>query len=157
MKKVADVLQEIDAALRKEAFIPNPHVMKAQQGGGGAGAGGGQQQQGQQPQQGQGGDLPVDPGAGGPNDPASGGPQPGADDGEARLMELIQKAPPELQQEIMPVLEQLQSMPPEQKAPAIQQITQQLEQTLGGMGMDPAAAQAGQNARRSKSRWWSNG
>ncbi len=109
MKKISEVLNEIDNVLTKTAFIPNPEVMQKQQGqGGGQPHGGGQPQGGGQPHGGQ---------------QHGGGGQPSPGQGGGGMEELLQQLPPEVQQ-------QLQQLPPEQQ----QQVMQEFMASQGGGG-----------------------
>lgn len=132
MKKIAEVLEEIDSIV-KVGFIPNPSSLQRQQ----------QEQQAQQQQQG----SPSAPPAGSQGGPhghvgtpeqGGSGKHQGGGDG-AGMEELLSQLPPEIQQQIA-------SLPPEQQQQAIQQLLQQ--QQMGDTGgiegsdpsQDPAAA-----------------
>ena len=125
----------------KMAFVPNPEILQQLQQ---------QEQQAQQgsPQQGQ--PAPAPGGAAQQGQPAPAAPQQGGQPGDSGLMAQVlqaaQQLPPDAQQQVMPLLQQLQQMPPAQRDQQLQAMLQELHQEAsqggaGGQAPQPAPAQ----------------
>ena len=136
--------------LQKVAFIPNPEVVQQQQQQAQAQQAQPQQQTQQQPQQQP--QQQQQPGQEPPGAPVQATPPQMAQEGQtdtlmAQFMSQVQQLPPEAQQQLAPLVQKLQSLPPEQRDPQIQQILQQL--SGAGAQQTQAAPQQGMEAQAS--------
>jgi hypothetical protein len=140
--KIAELLENYDSLTKKasktvikKAFVPNPEI-----------AAQGQPQPGAQPPQAQ-----PQPQQAAPQPPPQGQqpPQPQQaaqpQDASGTLMDEVmaaaQQLPPQVQQQIAPMLQQLQSMPPAQREQQLMQLLQQMQtqQPQGGMTAQASA------------------
>ena len=128
--KIAELLENYNSLTKKasktvikKAFVPNPEI-----------AAQGQPQPGAQPPQGQ------------PQQPQQAAPaqaQPASGTLMDEVMAAAQQLPPQVQQQVAPMLQQLQSLPPEQREQQLMQLLQQL-QTQQPQGMPPQGGMTAQ-------------
>lgn len=141
--KIAELLENYNSLTKKasktvikKAFVPNPEI-----------AAQGQPQPGAQPPQGQ-PQQPQQaaPPQGQPQQPQQAAPaqaQPASGTLMDEVMAAAQQLPPQVQQQVAPMLQQLQSLPPEQREQQLMQLLQQL-QTQQPQGMPPQGGMTAQ-------------
>jgi hypothetical protein len=140
--KIAELLENYNSLTKKasktvikKAFVPNPEI-----------AAQGQPQQGAQPPQGQPQPQQAAPPQGQPQQPQQAAPaqaQPASGTLMDEVMAAAQQLPPQVQQQVAPMLQQLQSLPPEQREQQLMQLLQQL-QTQQPQGMPPQGGMTAQ-------------
>jgi len=125
---IADYSKIVKKSSHKLAFVPNPEVAAQQQ----------QQQQQQQAAQQQAQTQPQQAPPQAPQAPAAPqqpqqAPPQGGQGGSLmdEVMAVVQQLPPEVQQQIAPMLQQLQSLPPDQREQHLAELLQQLQQGGG--------------------------